>query len=137
MIAEVRTYTVKDGMLDSYLELFNRQIIPNHKKYEISVLGAWVDKQKNQVTWIRTFASREERKRMLDIYEVSPERDAVFPIATYHMLGAEVKVLENVLNPTAEPDQAYLKSPVAVAAYKAYAAMPDAEAHKKATAAPR
>lgn len=139
MIAEVRTYTVKDGMLDSYLQLYNRLIVPNHKKYGINVLGAWADKQKNQVTWIRTFASREERKRMLDIYEVSPERDAVFPIAAYHMVGAEVKVLENVLDPTPQPDESFLKSPVAVAAYKAYDAIPKAEADsiKKATAAPR
>ena len=139
MIAEVRTYTVKDGMLDSYLQLFNRQIIPNHKKYGISVLGAWVDKQKNQVTWIRTFASREERKRMLDTYEVSPERDAVFPIAAYHMLGADVKVLENVLNPTPQPDQSFLQSPVALAAYKEFEALGKAEGErvKKATAAPR
>jgi hypothetical protein len=139
MIAEVRTYTVKPGMLDSYLQLFNRQIVPNHKKYGITVLGAWADREKNQVTWIRTFASREDRKAKLDVYEVSPARDAVFPIASYHMEKAEVKVLENVLNPTAEPDQAYLNSPIAVEARKAYDAIPkaEAEAHKRSTAAPR
>jgi hypothetical protein len=139
MIAEVRTYTVKPGMLDSYLELYNRQIVPNHRKYGINVLGAWADREKNQVTWIRTFASREERKAKLDIYEVSPERDAVFPIAGYHMEKAEVKVLEDVLNPTPEPDQSFLKSPIAVEAYKAYDAIPKAEADaiKRATAAPR
>jgi hypothetical protein len=139
MIAEMRTYTVKDGMLDTYLQLFNRQIVPNHKKYGIGVLGAWVDRQKNQVVWIRTFASREDRKAKLDIYEVSPERDAVFPIAAYHMVGAEVRVLENVLNPTAQPDQAFLDSPIAVKARQAYDAIPKAEAEsiKKATAAPR
>jgi hypothetical protein len=139
MIAEVRTYTVKAGMLDSYLQLFNRQIVPNHKKHGITVLGAWADREKNQVTWIRTFASRDERKKKLDVYEVSPERDAVFPIASYHMEKAEVKVLENVLNPTAEPDQAYLNSPIAVEARKAYDAIPkaEAEAHKRSTAAPR
>jgi hypothetical protein len=139
MIAEVRTYTIKPGMLDSYLQLFNRQIVPNHKKYGIAVLGAWVDKEKNQVTWIRTFASREERKKKLDVYEVSLERDAVFPIASYHMEKAEVKVLENVLNPTPQPDQSFLDSPVAVAARKAYDAIPKAEtdALKRSTAAPR
>jgi hypothetical protein len=139
MIAEMRTYTVKDGMLDSYLELFNRQIVPNHKKHGISVLGAWVDRQKNQVTWIRTFASRDDRKSKLDVYEVSPERDAVFPIASYHMVHHEVRVLESVLNPTAEPDQSFLDSPVAVKARQAYDAIPKAEADafKKSTAAPR
>ena len=139
MIAEIRTYTVKDGMLDSYLELFNRQIVPNHRKHGIAVLGAWADRQKNQVTWIRTFASREERKRKLDVYEVSPERDAVFPIASFHMTNHDVKVLESVFEPTAEPDQSFLDSPVAVQARKAYDAIPKAEADafKKSVAAPR
>jgi NIPSNAP len=84
MIAEMRTYTVKDGMLETYLQLFNKLIVPNHKKYGIPILGAWLDKDKNQITWIRTFASREDRKNKLDIYEKSAERDAVFPVASYH-----------------------------------------------------
>jgi hypothetical protein len=139
MIAEMRTYTIKDGMIDSYLELYNRQIVPNHRKYGINVLGAWYDRQKNQVIWIRTFASREERKAKLDIYEVSPERDAVFPIASYHMVGGEVRILEDVLNPTAAPDQSFLDSPVAAKAREAYDAIPKAEADafKKSVNAPR
>ena len=130
MIAEMRTYTIKDGMIDSYLELYNRQIVPNHRKY---------GRQKNQVIWIRTFASREERKAKLDIYEVSPERDAVFPIASYHMVGGEVRILEDILNPTAAPDQSFLDSPVAVKAREAYDAIPKAEADafKKSVNAPR
>jgi hypothetical protein len=139
MIAEIRTYTVNPGMLDSYLELFNRLIVPNHRKYGIPVIGAWVDRAKNEVTWIRTFASREDRKAKLDVYEATPERDAVFPIATYHMVKADAKVLESVLNPTAEPDPSFLQSPVAVAARAAYDARPkhETDAFKASTAAPR
>jgi NIPSNAP len=139
MIAEIRTYTVKDGMLDSYLELFNRQIVPNHKKYGIPIIGAWADRQKSQITWIRTFASRDDRKAKLDVYESSPERDAVFPVATYHMSAHEVKVLENVLNAASEPDQSYFQRPIAIKAKQAYDTIPKAEAEsfKASTAAPR
>jgi hypothetical protein len=49
-IAEIRTYTINEGLLDSYLRLYNKQIVPNHCKYGINVLGAWVDRAKNQVT---------------------------------------------------------------------------------------
>jgi NIPSNAP len=139
MIAEVRTYTVNPGMMDSYLELFNRQIVPNHRKFGIPIIGAWADRAKNEITWIRTFASREDRKAKLDVYEASPERDAVFPVATYHMVKAEVKVLEDVLKPTAEPDPSFLQSPIAVKARAAYEARPknETDAFKAATAAPR
>jgi hypothetical protein len=139
MIAEMRTYTVKDGMLETYLQLFNKLIVPNHKKYGIPILGAWLDKDKNQITWIRTFASREDRKNKLDIYEKSAERDAVFPVASYHMLKHEVKVLESVFNPSSEPDGSFLESPIAKKAYAAYDAIPkqEVEAFKSSTAAPR
>ena len=32
MIAEFRTYTVNRGMIDSYLDLYNKQIVPNHRQ---------------------------------------------------------------------------------------------------------
>jgi len=139
MIAEVRTYTVNGGMMDTYLDLFNKQIVPNHRKYGIPIIGAWVDRRQNEITWIRTFASREDRKAKLDVYEKSKERDAVFPIAGYHMAKAEVKILENVLQPSAEPVQAILENEIAKKAYAVYAAIPkdQAAAHKAATAAPR
>ena len=139
MIAELRTYTVNGGMLDSYLELFNKQIVPNHRKYGIEIIGAWVDRRQNEVTWIRTFASREDRKAKLDVYEASRERDDVFPIAAFHMAKAEVKILENVFAPSAEPIQAILESPVAEKARAAFSAIPSdqAAAFKASTAAPR
>ena len=139
MITEMRTYTIKPGLFEDYLELFNRQIVPNHKKHGIPVTGAWADRQKNQITWVRTFASREERKRKLDVYEVSPERDRVFPIAAYFVTHHDVEVLDDVLRPTAEPDQSYFDSPIAVEARKTYDAIPKAEADafKQSVAAPR
>ena len=139
MIAELRTYTVNGGMLDSYLELFNKQIVPNHRKYGIQIIGAWVDRRQNEVTWIRTFSSREDRKAKLDIYEASRERDEVFPIAAYHMAKAEVKILEDVFAPSAEPIESILESPLADKARAAFAAIPkdQAAAFKTSTAAPR
>ena len=50
MIAELRTYTINGGMMDSYLELFNKQIVPNHRKYGIAVLGAWIDRRDQAAT---------------------------------------------------------------------------------------
>ena len=32
MIAEMRTYTVKDGMLETYLQLFNKLIVPKSQE---------------------------------------------------------------------------------------------------------
>ncbi len=138
-IAEIRTYTINRGLMDSYLALYNKQIVPNHRKYGINVLGAWVNRKQNEVTWIRTFESHEDRKRKLDVYEVSPERDAVFPIAAYHMAKAEVRVLESAFNPSSAPDDGPLTDETARKALAAVAATDPAKfaAEKASTAAPR
>lgn len=139
MIAEHRTYTINEGMMDSYLALYNKQIVPNHRKHGIQVLGAWVDREKNQVVWMRVFESRAERKRQLDIYEVSPERDAVFPIAAYHMKHHEVKILDDAFQPSPEPDDSVLHNDVAQRAIEKMKAG-DAKTFadfKASTAAPR
>jgi NIPSNAP len=139
MIAEMRIYTVNGGMMDTYLELFNKQIVPNHRKHGIQIIGAWVDRKQNEVIWIRVFDSREERKRKLDVYEKSKERDDVFPIAAYHMAKAEVKILEDAFRPSDQPVQAILENAVAQKARAVYDAIPKAEADafKASTSAPR
>jgi uncharacterized protein YdcH (DUF465 family) len=139
MIAELRTYTINRGLMDSYLELYNKQIVPNHKKYGIVVLGAWVNRKQNEVVWMRLFESHEERKKKLDIYEASPERDAVYPIAVYHMAKHEVKVLDDAFFPSAQADASVLTNAVAQKALAAFAAIPkdEAAAFKAYTMAPR
>ena len=52
----------------------------------------------------------------------------MFPIASYHMLKHDVKVLESVFNPLLEPDEFFLESPIAKKAYAAYDAIPKQEA---------
>ena len=76
----------------------------------------------------------------LDIYEKSAERDAVFPVASYHMLKHEVKVLESVFNPW-RADGSFLESPIAKKAYAAYGRNPESKrprlSSRLRTAAPR
>ena len=139
MIAEFRVYTINRGMMDSYLELFNKQIVPNHKKHGIAIVGAWVNRQQNEIVWIRTFESHADRKAKLDVYESSDERDAVFPVAAHHMAKAEVKVYEDCFQPADDADPAVFETAVAKRAISEFFARSsrEIEAEKAATAAPR
>jgi hypothetical protein len=64
---------------------------------------------------------------------------AVFPVASYFVVGHDIRVLEDVLKPTAEPDQSYFNCAIAIEARKLYDAIPkaEAEAFKQSVAAPR
>ena len=35
MLGEIRQYQINRGMVESYLEVWNKQIFPNHKLYGI------------------------------------------------------------------------------------------------------
>ena len=117
MIAEFRTYTINRGMMDSYLDLYNKQIVPNHRLWGIEIIGAWVEKRTNKITWIRLFKDEKERDEKLKAYEEGPDRSTVMPVASYHMTAVEVKIMHDVFNPAKEPDDSPLKTETAKKAY--------------------
>ncbi|MCD6074020.1 MAG: hypothetical protein K0Q70_903 [Rhodospirillales bacterium] len=117
MIAEFRTYTINRGMMESYLDLYNKQIVPNHKLWGIQIIGAWVEKNTNKITWIRIFKDEKERAEKLKAYEEGPDRSTVMPVASHHMTAVEVKIMQDVLNPSPEPDTSPLKTETAKKAY--------------------
>lgn len=135
----MRTYTINGGMLDSYLELFNKQVVPNHKIAGIPIVAAWINRNQSEITWVRTFATMEERAKKLDAYEASAAREALFPLTAYHLAKAEIRILEDALNPTDDPVQAVLDSELATKARAAMAARPpeEARAYKAYYRAPR
>ena len=110
-------------MVESYRDVWNRQIFPNHKLYGIKIIGAWFDNNLNQLTWIRVFDNEQDRKvKLLDEYNHAPERDVVVPIANYHMASSFIRVCDaEVFRPVEKPDPSVLETPLADAARK-YAA---------------
>ena len=74
MIAEIRTYTAKPGMLEDMIATLNDMSFPNQRACGIDILGMWVDRANNQVVWIRSFASMEDKQSRLATYEGSEIR---------------------------------------------------------------
>ena len=93
MVTQVRIYTVKDGMLDSWVKHFNEKIVPTSAKYGVHVLGAWANRAENEFIWVRTF----ESEAALERYEKSPERAAYLPVNKEHLAKTEFRNVEDVL----------------------------------------
>jgi hypothetical protein len=53
-IAHLRTYTINKGMLDDWLELFP-VLVPIMKEAGITVESAWVNAERTQFIWIRSY----------------------------------------------------------------------------------
>lgn len=93
MVTQVRFYTVKDGMMDSWLEHFNAKIVPTSAKYGVHVQAAWANREENAFIWVRTFDSVETLQK----YEASPERAAYLATNREHLVKTEFRDVENVL----------------------------------------
>ncbi len=58
-VAHLRTYTINTGQMDSWLKLFNEQLIPLLQEHDIRVEGTWVNKTRTQFIWVRSYGETE------------------------------------------------------------------------------
>ncbi len=93
MVTQVRVYTINRGMLDSWIKLFNENIVPTSASYGVHVVGAWANRPQNEFIWVRTFEDEDTLKR----YESSPERAVYSPQTSSHIAKIEVRNVENAL----------------------------------------
>ena len=65
MIVEVRTYKIKDGLRERFLEFFESRAVPAQQSKGIRVFGPLLDLENSDVfIWLRAFPSLEDRDRM-------------------------------------------------------------------------
>ncbi|HEY7060357.1 MAG TPA: NIPSNAP family protein [Chloroflexota bacterium] len=99
MIAQLRIYTVKPGMLDSFVGIFRESLAPLHEQYGIRILGAWVNREANEFIWMRAFPDEASIESMTRTYETSPERKAIGDRPRSHLEKLEVRLVEPVWEP--------------------------------------
>ena len=96
MVSQLRIYTINRGMMDSWLKLFEEHIRPLHQKLGIPVERSWVNADRTEFLWVRTFNSVEEIPEKEAAYFASPERTALGDFPTSHIAKMEVRVIEAV-----------------------------------------
>ena len=78
MVSQLRIYTINRGMMDSWLKLFEEKLRPGHEKYGIPIEATWVNGEKTEFIWVRSFDSLDDipvkekeyySKRIRDEYE--------------------------------------------------------------------
>ena len=97
MVAQIRTYTINKGMMDSWLELFDKEISPVHESLGIPIVATYVSPDRTDFVWVRTFETAEEIPDKEKAYFASPGRKALGDRPTSHIAKMEVKVVEEVL----------------------------------------
>ena len=67
---------------------------PNHEKYGIPVEASWVNADRTEFIWLRSFDSVEEIQAKEAEYFSSPERKALGDLPQTHIAKTEVRVVE-------------------------------------------
>ena len=96
MVSQLRIYTINRGMMDSWLKLFEEQIRPIHQKLGMPVEAAWVNADRTEFLWVRSFESADVIPQKEAEYFASPERMALGDIPPSHIAKMEVRVIERV-----------------------------------------
>ncbi len=97
MVAQLRTYTINKGMMESWLELFDNEIRPVHESLGIPIVAIWVDADRTDFIWVRTFDTVEEIPEKEAAYFASPGRKALGDKPNSHIARMDVKLIEEVL----------------------------------------
>ena len=97
MVAQLRTYTINKGMMESWLELFDNEIRPVHESLGIPIVAIWVNADRTDFIWVRTFDTVEEIPEKEAAYFASPGRKALGDKPNSHIARMDVKLIEEVL----------------------------------------
>ena len=97
MVSQLRIYTINRGMMDSWLKLFEEQIRPIHDSLGIPVERTWVNADRTEFLWIRSFQNAEEIPGKEAAFAASPERQALGDLPQTHIAKIEVRVIEPAL----------------------------------------
>lgn len=69
MIIEVRSYRIKPGRREEFIDFFEKRSIPALLSYGMNVVGPFIDLENpNKFVWLRIFPSLVERERMRDAF---------------------------------------------------------------------
>ncbi|GIT02099.1 MAG: hypothetical protein CM1200mP27_07240 [Chloroflexota bacterium] len=74
MVAQIRKVHYNKGMMDSWLELFDKEIRPVHESLGIPIVATYVSPDRTDFVWVRTFETAEEIPDKEKAYFASPGR---------------------------------------------------------------
>ncbi|SFK92798.1 NIPSNAP family protein [Streptomyces pini] len=74
---QLRTYTVRDGMLDEWVERWREEIVPLRLALGFTIDGAWVDRERNRFVWLISYDGPETFEERNAVYWASPRRKAM------------------------------------------------------------
>ncbi|PJE93832.1 NIPSNAP family containing protein [Streptomyces carminius] len=93
---QLRTYTVRDGMLDAWVERWRREVVPLRPRLGFTVDGAWADRERSRFVWLLSYDGPGTFAERNAAYWASPEREAMDLDPDDYLLHTDDRVVERV-----------------------------------------
>jgi ribosomal protein L11 methylase PrmA len=74
---QLRTYSVREGLLDEWVDRWRSQIVPLRLELGFEIGGAWVDRERNQFIWLISYEGPETFAERNAQYWASSARKAM------------------------------------------------------------
>ncbi|MFD9716168.1 NIPSNAP family protein [Streptomyces sp. NPDC059076] len=91
---QLRTYTVREGLLDEWVERWRSEIVPLRRELGFEVGGAWIDREQNQFIWLISYEGPESFAERNAMYWASPARKAMDLDPDDYLLATEDRTVE-------------------------------------------
>ncbi|MEU2773305.1 NIPSNAP family protein [Streptomyces sp. NPDC007162] len=93
---QLRTYTVRDGLLDEWAQRWREEIVPLRLKLGFEIGGAWSDPEHSQFIWLISYDGPETFAERNALYWSSPEREAMGLNPDDYLVQTEERTVETV-----------------------------------------
>ncbi|HWU11627.1 MAG TPA: NIPSNAP family protein [Streptomyces sp.] len=91
---QLRTYTVRDGLLDEWVQRWKADILPLRLESGFAVGGAWIDREHNQFVWLISYEGPETFEERNAMYWASPARKAMDLDLDDYLVSADERTVE-------------------------------------------
>jgi len=95
-VSQLRMYTVNRGMMDQWVKLFSESIVPVQESLGMKIDAMWVNEDKNQFIWIRSFADAEDATAADATWGASSDWQALRENARSHLARVDVITMNAV-----------------------------------------
>ena len=94
--AQIRTYTVREGLLDEWVRRWREEIVPLRLEFGFSLGSAWVDRERHHFIWEISYEGPATFAEHNRYYWDSPERDAMALNPKDYLISTDVREVTRV-----------------------------------------
>lgn len=94
VLTEIRTYRIKPGRREEFLEHFDSKVAPLQRSIGIVIVGPFRDAENgDRIVWLRTFPSLDGREKMLKAFREADEWTSGLREFTLEMIEDQTEAL--------------------------------------------